>query len=58
VKSLLASGLVLGRRNVLKSGEAVESWPLHPYRVYYRRLPGRIEVLRVYHLAREPIEEP
>jgi plasmid stabilization system protein ParE len=55
---LLESGIVRGRQSILKSGDKVESWPLYPYRIYYLRLTDKIEVLRVYHLAREPIEQP
>jgi len=39
----------------MKTGLVVRSWPLPPYRVYYRRRDGVLEVLRVYHQARRPI---
>jgi toxin ParE1/3/4 len=41
----------------LKSGLAVRSWPLPPYRVYYRRREGLLEIMRIYHQARRPIVE-
>ena len=39
----------------LTTGERVRSWPVPPLRVYYRREPERLLVLRVYHQARQPI---
>jgi hypothetical protein len=39
----------------LKSGLIVRSWPMPPYRVFYRRREDVLEILRVYHQARRPI---
>jgi plasmid stabilization system protein ParE len=33
----------------------VRSWPLPPYRIYYRRRDGFLDVMRVYHQARRPL---
>ncbi len=40
---------------VLRSGVACRRSFVHPVAIYYRRAPGVLEVLRVYHHAREPI---
>lgn len=37
------------------TGERVRSWPVRPYRIYYRRDGETLVVLRVYHSARRPI---
>jgi plasmid stabilization system protein ParE len=41
--------------NACRGGMLVRSWPLPPYRIYYRRRDGYLEVMRVYHQARQPI---
>jgi hypothetical protein len=51
----IAKGEFEGPELTLKTGLIVRSWPLPPYRVYYRRRDGVLEVLRVYHQARRPI---
>ncbi len=51
----LAAGDFEGAELALTTGERVRSWPVPPYRVYYRRDPDRFLVVRVYHQAREPI---
>ncbi len=51
----LAAGEFDGPEHVLRSGESVRSWPVPPFRVYYRRSEGLLEILRVYHHARRPI---
>lgn len=57
VLGMLASRLVIGRTIRLKDGGFVSTWPVPPYRLYYRLLPDQLDVLRVYHQARRPIEE-
>jgi plasmid stabilization system protein ParE len=37
------------------TGERVRSWPVRPYRIYYRRDGENLTVLRIYHSARRPI---
>lgn len=54
---LLASGVVTGREVVLQDGRRVNTWPVPPYRIYYRKSADRLEVIRVYHQARRPIEK-
>jgi hypothetical protein len=44
-----------GPEQRLKSGLMVRSWPLPPYRLFYRRREGVLEVMRIYHQARRPI---
>lgn len=39
----------------LRNGLEVRSWPLPPFRVYYRRGTEGLVVLRVYHQARRPM---
>lgn len=52
----LASGGVEGREVRLRDGRRVYTWPVPPYRIYYRRSADVFEVVRVYHQARRPIE--
>jgi hypothetical protein len=40
---------------LLKTGEKIRGWPYPPFRVYYKREPKALLVLRVYHQKREPI---
>jgi plasmid stabilization system protein ParE len=56
VTRLLALGVVDGPQVRLRDGRAVFSWPVSPYRIYYRRRGQVFEVVRVYHQARRPIE--
>ena len=51
----LDEGIFEGPEQKLRSGMLVRSWPLPPYRIYYRRHDGVLEVMRVYHQARNPI---
>jgi len=51
----LDEGLFEGPEQRLRGGMLVRSWPLPPYRIYYRRRDGYLEVMRVYHQARQPI---
>jgi plasmid stabilization system protein ParE len=53
---MLASGVVEGPPVRLAGGQEAHSWPLKPYRIYYRRRGGALEVLRIYHQACRPIE--
>lgn len=52
----LASGGVEGREVRLRDGRRVYTWPVPPYRIYYRRSADVFEVVRVYHQARRRIE--
>ena len=51
----IADGEFDGPRSQLKSGRWVQSWPVQPYRIYYRRQPETLEIVRVYHQSRRPI---
>lgn len=53
---LLASGIVHGREVSLRTGERVLTWSHPPYRIYYRIAGDELQVVRVYHQARRPIE--
>ena len=44
-----------GAQTMLRSGLRVRRWYVHPFWIYYRRHETGIDVLRVYHHAREPI---
>lgn len=45
-----------GPEGVLRTtGERVRSWPVRPYRIYYRRDGETLVILRIYHSARRPI---
>ena len=44
-----------GPEQCLKTGLIVRSWPLPPYRLFYRRRDGVLEVMRIYHQSRRPI---
>ena len=56
VTQTIASGLIGGREVVLKDGRPAQRWPMPPYTIYYRKEGNGVEVLRVYHHARRPIE--
>ena len=52
----LANGEFEGPESVLRSThDRVRSWPVSPYRIYYRRDDGQFIVLRVHHSASRPI---
>jgi plasmid stabilization system protein ParE len=53
----LARGAYEGSELELRSGERVRSWPMYPLRIYYRRTPTTLAVLRIYHQARRPIAQ-
>lgn len=55
VLDMLAGG-VEGPEVRLTRGQVIRSWPVPPYRIYYRRLKDRLQVVRIYHQARRPIE--
>jgi plasmid stabilization system protein ParE len=52
---LLAAGGVEGRLVHLGDGRAVQTWPIPPYRLYYRKSADTFQVVRLYHQARRPI---
>jgi len=33
-----------------------ETWPVPPYRLYYRKTETALEVIRIYHQSRRPLE--
>lgn len=53
---LLASGAFEGRTVTLRNGRPIQTWPVPPYRLYYRMNDEALEVIRVYHQARQPLE--
>jgi plasmid stabilization system protein ParE len=53
---LLASKVFEGRTVTLRDGRRVQTWPVPPYRLYYRMSNEALEVVRVYHQARRPLE--
>jgi plasmid stabilization system protein ParE len=53
---MLASGLVEGRGAALKDGRALRAWSMPPYVIYYRREGNTLQILRVHHQSRRPIE--
>ena len=56
VIGMLASEAVTGRDVLLRDGRRVKTWPVPPYRIYYRVSGQELQVIRVYHQARRPIE--
>ena len=56
VLDLLAEGALDGPRRTLSSGLEVRSWPVPPLRIFYRREPDALVVLRIYHQARRPLD--
>jgi plasmid stabilization system protein ParE len=55
----LANGEFEGPESTLRGmRDRVRSWPVSPYRIYYRRDDGHFIVVRVYHSARRPIARP
>lgn len=56
VIGMLATGIVQGREVVLRNGKRVNTWPVPPFRIYYRKSEHELQVIRVYHQARRPIE--
>ncbi len=56
VIGMLVSEAVTGRDVLLRDGRRVKTWPVPPYRIYYRVRGQELQVIRVYHQARRPIE--
>jgi plasmid stabilization system protein ParE len=54
--ALLASGLVSGADVTLRDGRVVQYWPVPPFRIYYRIHDQELQIARIYHQARRPIE--
>jgi plasmid stabilization system protein ParE len=52
----LGSGIVQGRDVRLRTGELVSTWSHPPYRIYCRIIGEDLQLIRVYHQARRPIE--
>lgn len=50
------SEAVTGRDVLLRDGRRVKTWPVPPYRIYYRVRGQELQVIRVYHQARRSIE--
>lgn len=53
----LVSGDLQGREVRFRNGRPAQRWPVPPYLIYYRRTRNRTTILRVYHGARESIEQ-
>ena len=52
---LLAEGGLDGPLTTLRSGAKVRSWPVPPFRIFYRREADELHVLRIYHQSRRPL---
>ena len=52
----LAAGELQGPYVRLADGSRAQTWPVSPYRIYYRRTANETHILRVHHGARRPIE--
>ena len=55
VVMLLAEGGLDGLRSRFRSGLEVRSWPVPPFRIFYRRETDKLHVLRIYHQSRRPL---
>jgi len=55
VVDLLAEGGLDGPLSRLRSGVEVRSWPVPPLRIFYRREPNTLIVVRIYHQSRRPL---
>ena len=53
---LLSSTLVRGRAVTLKGGLRVRAWSISPYCIYHQTTTSELQVLRIYHQARRPLE--
>ncbi len=53
----LESGELTGPLVRIADDQLARRWSVPPYRIYYREHGDEIEVLRVYHQTRRPIEE-
>ena len=56
VVEAIARGEMDGPGTMLTTGEMVQSWPIPPFRLYYRRVALNVEVIRLYHQRRKSIE--
>lgn len=56
VVEAIAGGEMDGPTTILTTGETVQSWPIPPYRLYYRKVDLDVEVVRLYHQRRKSIE--
>ena len=56
VIGMLASGQVEGWEVRLRDGRQVHTWPVPPYRIYYRKSAEVFQIVRMYHQARRSIE--
>ena len=57
VIDLLAEGGLDGPLSRLRSRVEVRSWPVPPFRVFYRREPDTLIVVRIYHQSRRPLSD-
>ena len=55
IVTLLAEGGLDGPRSEFHSGLEVRSWPVPPFRIFYRREADQLHVLRIYHQSRRPL---
>jgi len=55
VVMLLAEGGLDGPRSRFRSGLEVRSWPVPPFRIFYRREADELHILRIYHQSRRPL---
>jgi toxin ParE1/3/4 len=53
----LEAGELTGPRVRIVGSVLARRWSVPPYRIYYRERGDEIEILRVHHQARHPIEE-
>lgn len=51
----LAEGHFEGPLRTLSNGAVVRSRPVPPFRIFYKRASDLLEVVRIYHQARQPI---
>lgn len=49
VIGMLTSEAVTEREVLLRDGRWVKTWPVPPYRIYYRVIGQELQVIRVYH---------
>jgi plasmid stabilization system protein ParE len=55
VAQRLAEGMFDGPWQVLSDGRRIQSWPLPPYRLFYRRSAHTLTIIRIYHQRRRPL---
>jgi plasmid stabilization system protein ParE len=54
---LLGDGLFDGPAVVLTTGDEVRVWSVGVHRLYYRRTEDHLEIVRLFHARRRPIEQ-